>query len=133
MEMIKHVLIVEDHHDSATFLAECMKRMGFHYTCERSFENVLANVPCNELDFAIIDIFLPGMGGIEGIKRLKSINKDCLILAVSGGYQPMSGEVALQAAKRIGADAVLAKPVRLNQIRLILNSFVACKNATGGN
>jgi CheY-like chemotaxis protein len=62
------------------------------------------------LHAVIIDIFRPGIGGIEGIKLIREKHPDAKIIAMSGGFGPMDKEQALKAAKQAGADAVLAKP-----------------------
>jgi DNA-binding NarL/FixJ family response regulator len=47
--------------------------------CEDMLENLHADQP----DLILMDIGLPGMSGIEGIKRVKEIRPDCLILVLS--------------------------------------------------
>ncbi len=47
--------------------------------CEAMLENLTADGP----DLILMDIGLPGMSGIEGIKRVKEIQPDCVILMLS--------------------------------------------------
>jgi DNA-binding NarL/FixJ family response regulator len=47
--------------------------------CEDMLENLAADRP----DLILMDIGLPGMSGIEGIKRVKELQPDCLVLVLS--------------------------------------------------
>lgn len=47
--------------------------------CEDMLENLAADRP----DLILMDIGLPGMSGIEGIKRVKDLQPDCLVLVLS--------------------------------------------------
>jgi CheY-like chemotaxis protein len=53
----------------------------------------------------ITDLIMPKMEGIETIQQIKRSRPDAKIIAMSG-----SDELNLHAAKKLGADAVLAKP-----------------------
>jgi DNA-binding NarL/FixJ family response regulator len=50
-----------------------------YHCCEDMLENLAADRP----DLILMDIGLPGMSGIEGIKRVKALRPDCLVLVLS--------------------------------------------------
>ena len=76
------VAIVEDHHK----FRECLEFVlnnteGFRCTGTfRSMEEALDRIGANLPDLALLDIGLPGMSGIEGVKLLKERYPDLLIL-----------------------------------------------------
>lgn len=56
------------------------------YSCKAAYsscEDLLANVESLEIDVILMDIDLPGMSGIEGIRRLKKISEEILILILT--------------------------------------------------
>lgn len=56
------------------------------YSCVGAFitcEDLLAKIKTLELDVILMDIDLPGMSGIEGIKKIKQLNDEILILILT--------------------------------------------------
>ncbi len=51
-------------------------------------------------DIAIVDLSLPGVNGVEFIKRLRSLNPDVLVLVVSAHDEALYAERALRAGAR---------------------------------
>ena len=49
----------------------------------RCCEDMLEKLATDQPDLILMDIGLPGMSGIEGIKRVKEVEPDCLILVLS--------------------------------------------------
>ena len=80
-------------------------------------EDALRDFDRIKFDLVVTDIFMAGMGGIEGIQRMREIRPDVKILATSAGYSEMSPGAALKAAEKIGADAILPKPFALDELR----------------
>jgi CheY-like chemotaxis protein len=56
-------------------------------------------------DLVITDLIMPKMEGIETIQQIKRSSPGTKIIAMSG-----SDELNLDAARKLGADAALAKP-----------------------
>lgn len=53
-----------------------------------------------EFDIAIVDLSLPGVNGVEFIKRLRSLNPDVKVLVVSAHDEALYAERALRAGAR---------------------------------
>ncbi len=75
-------------------------------------------------DLVITDIHMPGMDGIEIITRLSETAADTAILAISGGGSRGGKTEVLMDAKLLGANAVLAKPVDLDQLRAVVEDLL---------
>src|SRR5437660_7646759 len=76
------VAIVEDHHKLRQFL-EFLFNNTNGYRCTgtfRTMEEALEKISFDPPDLALVDIGLPGMSGIEGIKILKEKYPQMLIL-----------------------------------------------------
>lgn len=79
---VVRVAVVEDHHkfrECLEFLlnnTEGYKCVGAYRTMEEALEKIGNNLP----DAVLLDIGLPGMNGIEGVKLLKERHPDLLVL-----------------------------------------------------
>ena len=72
-----------------------------------------------DLDLLITDIFMPRMEGIETIQAARALCPDLRIVAISGAF----GGQYLSAAERLGVDAVLLKPIRLETLRQTVSAL----------
>ena len=77
-------------------------------------------------EFVITDIVMPEMDGIETIRKMRAIDPQAKIIAMSGGGgEKYASPLAL--AKDVGAIAVLEKPFRRLQLRAAVDEVL------GGN
>ena len=89
-----------------------------------SMEEALLGFEEMPYELVIADIFMTGMGGIEGIQRMREVRPEVKILATSAGYSDITSKAALKAAENIGADAVVAKPFSLNELRELVTGLL---------
>jgi DNA-binding response OmpR family regulator len=114
---IRNVLVVEDDKDTVEIISRALSREGFRVTMSLNMEDALVDFARLKYELVVTDIFMRGMGGIEGIQKMRELRPAVRILATSAGYSEMTPEAALKAAGRIGADAILAKPFSLEDLR----------------
>lgn len=102
------VYIVEDHESMRLILKRLLKR-NFPFISaigeSETAEDALEDIPAFEPDVALVDISLPGMDGIELIRRLKQRHRSLYILVVTGHEVDVYRESALAA----GADDIVSK------------------------
>ncbi|MDH5232091.1 MAG: response regulator [Gammaproteobacteria bacterium] len=116
--LTKNILVIDDDPDITNLIARALSDGKYSVTIMDQSE--LAYGPANEIktcDIAVIDMFMPDIGGIEGIKKIRRENASCKVIAISGGWGCMDSSEALSAAEKIGADMVLSKPFRINEVR----------------
>ena len=102
------IFIVDDDAMVRNALSRVLEENGYLPVIMEDAEAVFSlNTPIHTI---IIDIFMPGMGGIEGIARIRKQWPDAKIVAISGGWMGEGEEDALEAAKMVGANTVLPKP-----------------------
>ncbi len=118
------ILIVDDSSTIRTFLADVLSRNGFQTLAAGTMELALVDAERKEFDLAIIDIFMPGMGGIEGISKIRACSPNVKILAISAGYGDMDKMKTLQAASMQGADMTMAKPFEEEEILAAINGLL---------
>jgi CheY-like chemotaxis protein len=106
----KRILIVDDNPVICDVVGDMLGKKGYQTLIVGDMEAALSELEINSFDVVVADIFLPGIGGIEGIKRLREKWPETKIIAISGGLLGMNQEDALNAARKVGADQVLKKP-----------------------
>jgi UDP-3-O-acyl N-acetylglucosamine deacetylase len=108
--MEKSVLIVDDEERVVQSIAGVMEDEGFRVTRARSGEEAIAIFEQEEPDVTLLDIWMPGMDGIEALKRIKGISPDCVVIMISG-HATISTAMA---AVKFGAFDFIEKPLSLD-------------------
>ena len=101
------ILVVEDNDDSREILAKLLRMSGYEVSSAPDGESAYAAAISERPDLIITDINMPGMDGIDLLKkvRLQSLLDGTAILVVTA----FGGEAAREAMEA-GADAAAAKP-----------------------
>jgi two-component system response regulator FixJ len=112
--------------DSMAFLLDVN---GFKPLTYDSAATFLAESPIDALSCVVSDIRMPGMNGIELVRKLKSTGSACPVILVTG-----HGDVALAVeAMKAGAADFIEKPfddaVLLDAIRTALEAHQATRGA----
>ena len=110
-----HILVVDDHEDSARALAYLLRSEGHVVETAHSFAAALAVAGVGEpLDALVCDILLPDGDGCELLRPLVAVAGDRGLpaIAVTG-----VGEKWLEECRRSGYRRMLTKPVRFEDVR----------------
>jgi CheY-like chemotaxis protein len=108
-----HALIIDDSPTVVTLTGQTLRDNGFRISTATSMEDAMDNVDIARVDLVVSDIFMPGMGGLEGIKIIKTNWPEVKVLAMSAGLQTrITPQRATNAAVRHGADAEIQKPFK---------------------
>jgi DNA-binding NarL/FixJ family response regulator len=100
--------LVEDHEDMRFLLKQMLKRKSPTMVIlgeSETAETALVEIPRFYPDLALIDISLPGMDGIELVRRLREILRALCILVITGHEVDLYRDQALAA----GADGIASK------------------------
>jgi CheY-like chemotaxis protein len=68
-----------------------------------------------------MDIRMPGMGGLEALKKLHELHPDTIYVMITG----YAANDIVEESLRSGASACLCKPFSLSQVTKILQQFAA--------
>jgi two-component system, OmpR family, response regulator len=119
------VLLVDDERKFATMLAKRLELRGINVTVCFSGETALEVVTAgNRFDVAVLDVKMPGIGGIELRRRLSDLTPEMKFVFLTGHGSQADYSVGGQEA----AD-YLPKPLKLDALIEILNRLV--DGATG--
>jgi two-component system response regulator HydG len=91
--------------------------LGFHTFGADSAEHAYRLLDAQGIDAVLLDLRLPGAGGLEALNRIKSIRPDAVIVVVTGYGTVQS---AVQAMKN-GAYDYVTKPFSLDELKLLLD------------
>ena len=106
-ELKAKVLLVDDEEDFLKTLAERLETRGLKVTTAASGEDALASIEGQEFDLIVLDLAMPGLDGLETLKRVKVLQPEAEIIMLSGQG---SIKTSIEAMK-LGACDFLQKPV----------------------
>ena len=113
MEELKaKVLLVDDEEDFLTTLAERLEARGLKVSTAASGKDAVGKVDDQNFDLIILDLAMPGIDGLETLKRIKAKQPDAEIIMLSGQG---SIKTSIEAMK-LGADDFLEKPVSISEL-----------------
>ena len=102
----RRMLIVDDELDICDCLQHYFTSQGFSVASAFSGEEALEQLSGLHADFLLLDINLPGLSGMEVLRRAKILYPDIHVVMVTGlDYKELREE-----AKRYGAAAYVTKP-----------------------
>ena len=111
-EIKADVLLVDDEEQFLKVLSQRLEGRGMKVDTSTSGEDALKTVKGKDFDAIILDLAMPGMGGIETLKRIRAENPDIQIIMLTGHGSVEKGVEAIKA----GAVDFLEKPADLNKI-----------------
>ncbi len=91
-------------------------RSGYQVACAESAEEALSAVHDFDPDVIITDLQMPGMSGIDLLKKIKDVGLDTDVIVITA-YEGMRSTIA---AMREGAYDYLVKPLDVNQLDHVL-------------
>lgn len=123
-----HVLVVDDCRVVRKLAGMALAAKGYRVSEARSMEEAFERIDIAHVDIVITDIFMPGMGGIEGIQIIRSTWPEVSVIAMSAGIeQKVNHTQALSAARHIGANAQLPKPFTASDLTILVEVVMAEK------
>lgn len=106
------ILVIDDEPAVAGVLAEALRDDGNDVIVAGGGEEGLQVLAQNPPDAVFLDIVMPGMDGIEVLRRIRVVYPDLPVIILSGWASP--GQ--LESARRLGVTDVLQKPVALRTL-----------------
>lgn len=120
MKRIK-LLVVEDMDTICAFVKKISASKNVEYFSANSGEAALPIFEKERPQIIILDIQMPGIGGIETLKRMRQVDKEAFIMMVTGQNDQQTKEDAL----RSGANLFYPKPVDVVELNKIISDQVA--------
>jgi DNA-binding NtrC family response regulator len=112
------VLIVDDEAELVSALEERLQLRGFHARGVTTGADALAFLESEPCDVVLLDVKMPGLGGLEVIRRIKKERPAIEVILLTGHGSSMGVEQGMEA----GAFDYLMKPVKIDDLTRILRS-----------
>jgi len=101
-----HVLVVDDEADFLKSLSPVLQRRNMRVTTASGGLEALEKLECNYCDVVLLDWKMPGIDGMETLKRMKATHFNCEVILLTG--KPTVASVV--DALKEGARDYIAKP-----------------------
>ena len=112
------ILIVDDEESIVDSLVGIMSDEGYESVSAFSGEQALEIVEAQHIDAVLMDIWMPGIDGLETLTRMKAVRPHLPVIMISGHGNI---DTAVQATK-IGAFDFIEKPPSYDKIVLSINN-----------
>lgn len=116
--MFPSILIVDDEPSILKSLVGILSDEGFEVSTALNGYEALKIIDAESPDLVLLDIWMPGMDGIETLKQIKKDNPFIQVIIITGHG---TIETAVQATK-IGAFDLIEKPLSIDKIILGINN-----------
>ena len=125
----ERILVVDDEPGVRSALEGILSDEGFVVCCVESGEAGLETLEREPFDAVLLDVWLPGIDGVETLTRLRERHTDTQVVMISGHG---TIETAVRATKR-GAFDFIEKPLSLERTLLVLRNALRQKRLESAN
>ncbi len=127
--MSKTILVVDDEKDIRISLTGILEDEGYQVMTAASGVEALEAVRQDLPDLILLDIWMPGMDGLETLERLKTIFPQLTVIMISGHG---TIETAVRTTK-LGAFDFIEKPLSLEKILITVANALRLKELSVEN
>jgi DNA-binding NtrC family response regulator len=106
------ILLVDDEREAADLLSKRLTRRGCICRCAYSGEEALELLNLERADVVVLDVKMPGMGGLSALEKIKSLYPEIEVIMLSGHADPDAAVNGL----RLGAFGYVMKPPNFNEL-----------------
>jgi CheY-like chemotaxis protein len=100
------ILVIDDEVDVALLLADAMNLAGHETTIAHDGTEGLDAIGRDRPDAVFLDVAMPGMSGIEVLRRIRADNSGLPVVLLTGHARPSE----LEEAQRLGVAEIIEKP-----------------------
>lgn len=116
----RKIMVVDDEQNIREIISEFLQEVGYAVTLAVDGMDALEKVAYEQFDLYIIDVYMPRMGGLDLITKLKEI-QPLAVIVVTTGYSSI--DIAIKAI-RTGAYHYLTKPIQADELLKVVESGI---------
>ncbi len=114
------IIIVDDEPDLLIFLSRELRELDYEVETALSGEEAIERIKANRPHLMLLDINMPGMGGLETLKKAKEIDPHLAVVMVSA----VAEENIAKEAMKMGAHDYIKKPIDLDYLQLVVTTKI---------
>lgn len=118
------VLVIEDDDNFRQLICQLLEVSGLNVFSACNGNEGLLRFREIQPSIVITDIIMPGTDGIEVIERIKQSETNVPVIAMAGTPSGESQKSFLSLALLRGADAILHKPINMDEMHRSINSLL---------
>lgn len=132
-EMMRHsnVLIVEDDEFNRDLLQRRIEKSGFNTLCASNGKEALEVLENENFDLLLLDLMMPGIDGIEVLKRIRADKKYARIPVIM--VSALDDSESIATCMRHGATDYITKPFNAVLLRARIESVLKEKHLDGAD
>jgi two-component system, NtrC family, nitrogen regulation response regulator NtrX len=115
-----YLLVVDDEAGIRESLTSILKDEGYQVDAVASGEEALARANSGDFDVVLLDVWLPGIDGLQTLSRIQAMQRPPAVIMISGHG---TIETAVRATK-LGAFDFIEKPLSLEKIVVLVRNAV---------
>jgi DNA-binding response OmpR family regulator len=119
------VLIVDDEDELVSALEERLTLRGFDAKGVSTGAEALAYLVDGPCDVVLLDVKMPGLGGLEVMKRIKEKRPSPQVILLTGHSSAQDAEKGMT----LGAFDYLMKPIKIEELVRVLRAAGARREA----
>ena len=123
------ILVVDDERNIRRSLEMILEGEGYKVTCASSGEEAIDLLKETDFQAALLDIFMPGINGIDALQQMKETHPDLAVIVISG-HGTVQDAVR---ATRFGAYDFLEKPLSREKVLLSVTHAIEAADLTQEN
>jgi len=114
------ILIVDDEAGIRESLSSILRDERYAVDAVESAEVALERLNTSDFEVVLLDVWLPGMDGMEALSRIQSLAQPPLVIIISGHANI---ETAVRATK-LGAFDFIEKPLSLEKVTVLVRNAI---------
>lgn len=115
------VLLVDDEEEFVRALAKRLTAKGLIVEVSGDGESAVEKVRQSNFHAIVLDLAMPGIDGLETLKRLREVNPDLQVILLTGHGSIRSGVEAM----KVGATDFLEKPAEFPELLAKIREAIA--------
>jgi len=125
------VLVVDDEEELVTALVERLDIRGFDSEGVTSGKKALERVAKDSFDVVLLDVKMPGIGGLKVIEQINEKHPDLAVILLTGHGSAVDRFIGTQ----MGCFEYLMKPVKIDELVETIKRAAGCEehSSEGGD
>ena len=119
LEARRRLLVIDDEQKICGLLVQYFSLKGYEVRSVSNGEEALALADIFQPNVVLLDLLIPGMSGVDLLKRLKQLCPPPKVIMLSAADLPDVAQGALQ----LGADSYVCKPPDLPQLERLVHGI----------
>ena len=114
---MERILVVDDEIETCNLLSEFLTRKKYEVNVATSGQEAISKIESDKPKVVLLDIRMPGMDGMEVLRRIKERHKDIAVIMITAVKDEAIGKKSL----KLGAYDYITKPLDLEYLEKVLS------------